>query len=365
MAYAGTMFTTALQRPEKVRGDSVQTELYLSTLPPPPIGQTWVKDLEGNWALVTSSSPPSSAAATAASIGGSSVDDDLIDRIDQALAVAKVSEEDGSAVKEPPKYIEHLISSTDTLAGLALRYNTSATMLRRINGFNGDSFRMCGATLKVPFSDVNFVEAVKSREDANLPANKVSRFRSITGVSESEARFYLEGHDYSVESALIEFKEDAQFEKEHATTHHDSVNKHGKAFSSTVKSSSKDKHSSSSVTSIISTVASPFIHVSKQDASAEERAGLLEDVVEASPAPLPALMDPSSSSSSSLLSSSSADGSCTVRRRGGSREGSVDMGEDDGDEGLASVNLNHTGQSGLQRRRKSKPSGSAPSPSLN
>jgi LysM repeat protein len=48
------------------------------------------------------------------------------------------------------EYMEHVVLPTDTLQGLCLAYKLSATRLRMINGFSGNSLQMAPKKLRIP-----------------------------------------------------------------------------------------------------------------------------------------------------------------------------------------------------------------------
>ena len=104
-----------------------------------------------------------------------------------------------------PDYITHLVTKVDTLAGLALKYKTSTSTIRRINRLPNDL---------VYQRDLIFIpktpgcsEPIPS-VDGLSKGNKISYFVTKTGCVPEESTFYLEEAQWDIDQAIKNWKED-------------------------------------------------------------------------------------------------------------------------------------------------------------
>lgn len=144
-------------------------------LPPPHPGKLWHHLDNGEWVLLDK--PPEqdgNAALTTVAVNG---------------------------------YIEHTVMPDDTLQGICLRYNCSATDLRRMNTFSGNSIQF-KKSLIIPVTPGAQVLPQLDKQDV-----LIQKFRNATGESVAEARIYLEDAGYMLDQALEEWKKDEQWEQ--------------------------------------------------------------------------------------------------------------------------------------------------------
>ena len=144
-------------------------------LPPPPFDKAWTTSDDGDW--------------------------QLIDRI-------KENDKNSPIVSKEEKIIEHIIMSDDTLQGICLRYNVSATHIRRLNMFSGNSIQ-CKKSLLIPLSRGSLIVPQSTTKDLLL-----QKFRNETGESVEEARIYMEDAEYILEDAISAWKIDESWEDE-------------------------------------------------------------------------------------------------------------------------------------------------------
>ena len=85
-------------------------------------------------------------------------------------------------------YVEHVVLPTDTLQGLCLAYRISATKLRMVNKFSGNSLTMAPSTLIIPL-DHGDIESGKIRlQDKKSKEFKIHDIRSnVPELKYSEA----------------------------------------------------------------------------------------------------------------------------------------------------------------------------------
>ena len=115
-------------------------------------------------------------------------------------------------VVDEPTVIEHVLMPADTLAGITLKYNVSATELRQANNFSGNKINFGRTTLKIPLRRRGQVVDVQSPSD---PGVVLEKFRSITLEGDIEARYYLE-EGRGLEGAYELWKQDQEWEQAHS-----------------------------------------------------------------------------------------------------------------------------------------------------
>jgi hypothetical protein len=81
-------------------------------------------------------------------------------KIQRTLSSSTIDSTDADRVMGLPgiDYTEHIVLPTDTLQGICLAYKISATRLRQVNQFSGNSLTMAPKKLIVPFS----MQAIRS-----------------------------------------------------------------------------------------------------------------------------------------------------------------------------------------------------------
>lgn len=144
-------------------------------LPPPPAGSQWSQEASGEWVLK---------------------------QIESKDATQAPDEENN------PNVVVHEILPEDTLEGICLKYNVTATEVRRVNMFSGNSIHF-KKTLIIPLcKGLSFSgKDNHSTEDALL-----HRFQSDTGESSIEARIYLEDNNWNLDTAVQAWKGDQHWQ---------------------------------------------------------------------------------------------------------------------------------------------------------
>eukprot|EP00347_Sterkiella_histriomuscorum_P008934 403343183 len=160
-------------------------------------------------------------------------------------SILSVVEEKTSGVKIPPKSIEeqlvilpskhiqgsnyviHMVSHTDTLDGISIRYNVRKDLIRKANQFTGDEIYM-KRELVIPFSDGPLFKmetsATVSEEQKKkdlidrLNFNLTLKYKDQSDYY-GEAQYYLENADYDYDRAMADFEEDLKFEKDFDSKH--------------------------------------------------------------------------------------------------------------------------------------------------
>jgi len=122
--------------------------------------------------------------------------------------------------KENPFFI-HVVTKTDTLVGLALRYGVSVDEIKRANFLTSGQLIWHRKNLRIPTHGRVFqpqrIAVPTHREIASL-------FKNKTGCKDlAEAKYYLEDCEYDMETALKHFEEDKKWENENETRFHNSV----------------------------------------------------------------------------------------------------------------------------------------------
>eukprot|EP01100_Stratorugosa_tubuloviscum_P002441 TRINITY_DN156_c1_g1_i1.p1 TRINITY_DN156_c1_g1~~TRINITY_DN156_c1_g1_i1.p1 ORF type:complete len:291 (-),score=96.04 TRINITY_DN156_c1_g1_i1:303-1175(-) len=150
----------------------------------------------------------------------------------------------------------HVILPSDTLVGIALRYNVTVGSIKRLNGFYHNNIH-CYDTLKIPSNFQLLVppSANKLTEDelAELFRKRlVSKLKFVTKLqSENEAQFYLEDCLYDYDAALKLVTEDIDWEKHNPIPINHSIQNNTKSIPIDSKKPNQNKtiiNSSSSVT---------------------------------------------------------------------------------------------------------------------
>lgn len=112
-------------------------------------------------------------------------------------------------------FINHVISDTDTLSGIALRYGVTANDIRKVNGLvgNGDQAIFKLVVLRIPAnpSHVKEQEGLDNASYNRLKRRTIARFARKSGCNNlDEAQYYLETHHFDFDTAMLEFQKDAK-----------------------------------------------------------------------------------------------------------------------------------------------------------
>ncbi|EGC33963.1 hypothetical protein DICPUDRAFT_94916 [Dictyostelium purpureum] len=121
-------------------------------------------------------------------------------------------------VSNDVQWIQHRVVSTDTLAGIAIRYNTTIDVIKRINLIQGNEC-ITHKTLLVPASGVINQNAVPPPPQINTEEERRRKLIQLLAVSENiskeEARSYLVNNDWDFTKAVKNFREDLDWESNH------------------------------------------------------------------------------------------------------------------------------------------------------
>jgi len=141
---------------------------------------------------------------------------------DNASNVTEAPEKelDGFVRVDGKLYFRHPVASTDTIAGLALKYNTKAIHVKQLNKLFDDKQLYSKKHVLVPWhseklpenSDMIFDEARKTQERDQKHVI-LKRFQREHGLSKEEATYYMEETEYNYEKATKQFKDDLVLEK--------------------------------------------------------------------------------------------------------------------------------------------------------
>lgn len=162
----------------------------------PPAGMEWTQNAETReWTLreISSTATPITVDAEATKI---STDDTI------PLAHA-----------EPiPQVLHHVVTETDTMQGICLKYKVSATQLRQANCFSGTNLKLAPKVLKIPNSNRTIAPTTNiiQSEHENKIAQVYVKHKSL---SRKEVRAYLEMNDWNIERTLNEIQQDEEFER--------------------------------------------------------------------------------------------------------------------------------------------------------
>ena len=103
------------------------------------------------------------------------------------------------------EYMDHVVLPTDTLQGLCLAYKTSATRLRMINGFSGNSLQLAPKKLRIPISKSGLIRI----QDTSSKEYKLYAFNAEMPTMELvEAKAYLDLSNWDLDEAIRSAKED-------------------------------------------------------------------------------------------------------------------------------------------------------------
>jgi len=131
------------------------------------------------------------------------------------------------AENKKSKIKKHLVKDTDTLVGLALKYNVKVEAIKKLNRMATPDVQAYSQILIPPKNEELTEQDIK---DAQLeePDIKVTEeekvlrqrrtlqmFRNKTGATFEEALYYVTLHGYSVTEAFKEYEEDVAWEKAH------------------------------------------------------------------------------------------------------------------------------------------------------
>jgi hypothetical protein len=127
--------------------------------------------------------------------------------------IKKLDAEGKRSEDEEPEFYMHRVTSSDTAAGVCLRYNIKIQTLRELNPTlrSMQNIQAC-RDLKVPVKKLS-PEQLHLFKFENQHRANIQALRTKAELTEPEAKYYLDMHDGDFESALQEALEDLEWEK--------------------------------------------------------------------------------------------------------------------------------------------------------
>lgn len=118
------------------------------------------------------------------------------------------------------EFIRHPVTSTDTMIGLGLRYDVTVREILRENGMGGESELWTRQWIRIPFRGQDLPAPPSAAQQAKWKAERrqqqIRLFARKSGCENlAEAESYLRLHRFRMDSALQQFREDAQWEARH------------------------------------------------------------------------------------------------------------------------------------------------------
>ena len=106
------------------------------------------------------------------------------------------------------EYLEHVVLPTDTLQGLCLAYKISATRLRMINGFSGNSLQLAPKKLRIPSPTTKAGIMIRTQDKTSREYKLYAFCAELISMELVEAKAYLDLSNWDLEEALRSARED-------------------------------------------------------------------------------------------------------------------------------------------------------------
>ena len=106
------------------------------------------------------------------------------------------------------EYLEHVVLPTDTLQGLCLAYKISATRLRMINGFSGNSLQLAPKKLRIPTPTTKAGIMIRTQDKTSREYKLYAFCAELINMELVEAKAYLDLSNWDLEEALRSARED-------------------------------------------------------------------------------------------------------------------------------------------------------------
>lgn len=104
------------------------------------------------------------------------------------------------------EYMDHVVLPTDTLQGLCLAYKTSATRLRMVNGFSGNSLQMAPKKLRIPINSKSGL--IRIQDTSSKEYKLYALCAEMPTMELVEAKAYLDLSNWDLDEAIRSAKED-------------------------------------------------------------------------------------------------------------------------------------------------------------
>ncbi|KAL7428074.1 hypothetical protein ACHAXM_002413 [Skeletonema potamos] len=108
-------------------------------------------------------------------------------------------------------YLEHVVLPTDTLQGLCLAYKVSATQLRMVNKFSGNSLQMAPKKIKIPMNGVTQGMMIKTQDKTSEEFKLYAFVAEIPTMELIEAKAYLDLCNWDLDEGLRSAREDIDY----------------------------------------------------------------------------------------------------------------------------------------------------------
>jgi LysM repeat protein len=108
-------------------------------------------------------------------------------------------------------YLEHVVLPTDTLQGLCLAYKVSATQLRMVNKFSGNSLQMAPKKIKIPMNGVTKGMMIKTQDKTSKEFKLYAFVAEIPTMELIEAKAYLDLCNWDLDEGLRSAREDIDY----------------------------------------------------------------------------------------------------------------------------------------------------------
>jgi len=112
-------------------------------------------------------------------------------------------------------FFVHMVRMTDTLPGLALKYHTSVSEIKKLNKITHNNDVYGYAEIKIPRNPNVVIHAeMETEEDISLKRKQLTnRLIKTHNIPIEVARYYLELNEYDFMKATQEFIDDVEWEK--------------------------------------------------------------------------------------------------------------------------------------------------------
>lgn len=206
---------------------------FANGLPKPPKGTAWHYNPQTKvWrAISLKLLPPHHGLVTDATLMMQGIDN--LKYPEEKTAVAPATEEvarNNNNNFDPDKIYQHVVRHGDTFPGICLRYGITPTQLRQANNFGGSNLQLAPSVLTIPVDpdsveerpcdETEWITPRETLMSAVMNALDNNEYGGTMRLSPLEAKCYLEMHDWDVDKAIAEAREDAKFEAECLNENH-------------------------------------------------------------------------------------------------------------------------------------------------
>jgi len=117
-------------------------------------------------------------------------------------------------IEDGLEYVEHVVMPTDTIQGLCLAYKVSATKLRMVNRFSGNSLSLAPSKLRIPLNRASLKNGKIRLQDENSKDFKIHELLSkFPSLKHFEAKSYLDNNENNLEMAICTARDDLEWKQ--------------------------------------------------------------------------------------------------------------------------------------------------------